>query len=295
MLDRKIILVTGATGGQGGAVARALIGRGWAVRALVRDPDQGRARDLELLGAELAVGDMDDLNSLLSAAQGAYGLFSVQPANLADSPSDAEVRRGMNVADAAVITGIRHLVYSSVGGAERRSGIAHFDSKAQIEQYIDALGVPATVLRPVFFMENWPLMVPQVRDGERVALLALDAETPLQMIALSDIGWIAAAAFADPASYIGTKIEIAGDELTVRQVGETITEAGGIPTRFERPPSEALRGEAGEGTANMFDWLNEKGFHADILALRARFPHLLTLRAWLSANWPKPTETRSRP
>ncbi|WP_371782724.1 NmrA/HSCARG family protein [Streptosporangium subroseum] len=283
MSNKKTVLVTGATGGQGGAVARRLLDNGWAVRALVRDPARQGAKDLKALGAEPVTGDLDDPASLRAAAQGVHGVFSVQPADLADPHPEVEVRQGKNVADAARAAGVAHLVYSSVGAAGRKSGVAHFETKTEIEAYIDAIGVPATVLRPVFFMENWRYMVPKAERGERVGSIALDADTSLQMIALVDIGRIAAHTFDTPAEFVGKKIEIAGDELTVRQIAEVFTKIDGIPTRFERQPIEELRAEA-EEVASMFDWLNEKGHQADIAALRERYPELLTLEAWLSKN-----------
>ncbi|TDD54951.1 NmrA/HSCARG family protein [Nonomuraea terrae] len=280
MSNKRTVLVTGATGGQGGAVARRLLDDGWAVRALVRDPDKQGAKELKALGAELVTGDLDGPESLRAAARGVHGVFSVQPVDLTDPNPAIEVRQGRNVADAAEAAGVTHLVYSSVGAAGRKSGVAHFETKAEIEAHIDAIGVPATVLRPVFFMENWLYMVPEAENGERVGSIALDADTSLQMIALVDIGRIAADAFDKPAEFIGKKIEIAGDELSMRQIAEVFTKADGIPTRFERQPIEELRAEA-EEMANMFDWLNGKGYQANIAALRERYPEMLTLEAWL--------------
>jgi uncharacterized protein YbjT (DUF2867 family) len=225
----------------------------------------------------LVTGDLDDPASLRAATHGMHGVFSVQPADLADPQPEAEARRGRNVADAAAAAGVAHLVYSSVSGAERRSGVAHFEVKAEIEAHIAALGLPATVLRPVFFMDNWPYLLPAAKDGERVGSLALDADTPLQMIALADIARIAADAFANPADSIGSTLEIAGDELTPRQIAEAFAAADGIPTRFDRQDPGSLPGDF----AAMFAWLNEHGFRADIPALRTRYPGLLTLAAWL--------------
>ncbi|SUA45072.1 SDR family NAD(P)-dependent oxidoreductase [Nocardia africana] len=175
--NRKTVLVTGATGGQGGAVARSLLARGYAVRALVRDPRKPRAATLTALGADVVVGDLDDPHSVRAAARGVSGIFSVQPADPTDPRPETEVRQGKNVADAAAAEGIDHLIYSSVA-ARRGSGVAHFETKADIEAYIDALGVPATVLRPVFFMENWRYLLPAAVGGERIGALALGAETP---------------------------------------------------------------------------------------------------------------------
>src|SRR5215213_1088992 len=141
----RTILVTGATGGQGGAVTRRLLDDGWAVRALTRNPREHAARNLARLGAQLVTGDFDDPQSLRAAARDTHAVFSVQPANMADPRPEVEVRRGKNVADAAAAAGVVHLVYSSVGAAHRKSGVSHFESKEQIEAHIDAIGVPATV------------------------------------------------------------------------------------------------------------------------------------------------------
>ncbi|WP_019819087.1 NmrA/HSCARG family protein [Saccharomonospora saliphila] len=283
MTQGKSALVTGATGGQGGAVARALLERGWSVRALVRDPDKQEARELTTLGAELVRGDLDDPASVRAAAAGVDGVYSVQPADFADPHSGVEVRQGTAVADAVKANGISHLVYSSVGGAERDSGIAHFETKHQVEDYIRSIGVPATILRPVFFMENFPYMLPEPENGERVAPLALDPGTRLQMIALRDIGRIAAEAFDNPGEFIGTEIEIAGDELAVTEIAELFSRVDGVPTRFVRQSLDELRAEA-EEAANMFEWFDTKGYRADIPALRRRHPDLLTLESWLRQN-----------
>ncbi|PPK66624.1 NmrA/HSCARG family protein [Actinokineospora auranticolor] len=282
MADNGSVLVTGATGGQGGAVARALLAAEWGVRALVRDPRGRGAEVLRALGAELVVGDLDDRESLVEAASGAHGVFSVQPSDMFDPRPDVEVRQGKNVTDAAEAAGVAHLVYSSVGGAERRSGVSHFETKAEIEAYVGAAGVPSTVLRPVFFMENWRYMLPSAHNGSRVGAVALDAGTRLQMIALADIGRIAADAFTDR-DFLGRSIEIAGDELTVREIAAAFTAADGVPTRFERQPTEELRAQGAEA-ANMFDWIGAFGFEADIPALRGRYPGLLTLESWLRGD-----------
>src|SRR5829696_2881793 len=148
----RLILVTGATGQQGGAAARHLLANGWRVRGLTRNPASDKAQALVALGAEVVEGDLYDRTSVDTALQGAYGVFSVQNFWLPDVGAEGEVRQGQLLADAAHAAGIKHFVYTSVGGAERATGIPHFDSKWAIEQHIAALGLPATVLRPVFFM-----------------------------------------------------------------------------------------------------------------------------------------------
>jgi len=203
------ILVTGATGKQGGAVARHLLSGGWQVRALTRDPLKPDAEALAKLGAEVVTGDLDQRNSIDQALAGAYGVFSVQNW---EAGAAREIQQGKTLADAARAAGVKHFVYSSVGGAERNTGIPHFDSKWEIEQHVRALGLPTTILRPVFFMDNFnsPNFRPAILQG--TLTLALRPARTLQIIAVDDIGGFAAQAFEKPGEYIGRAFELAGDE-----------------------------------------------------------------------------------
>ncbi|MFI6515272.1 NmrA/HSCARG family protein [Spirillospora sp. NPDC050679] len=270
MTDNRTALVTGATGNQGGATARALIERGWTVRALVRTPGSPAAQNLRALGIELVQGDLNDAASLREAMAGAYGVFSVQPLAYEPETLAAEVRQGKAVADAAAASGVRHLVYSSVGGAERGTGIDHFDSKAEIEAHIRALGLPATILRPVFFMDN--LLHYADAEGERVMELPVLPDRPMQMIATPDIGRIAAAVLDGPAEFLGAELEIAGDELPFARVAEIYGRVSGVPTRLVPLPIEE----------RMFEWFAEDGYRADLPALHKRFPGLLTFEEFLT-------------
>ncbi len=152
-MNRGPVLVVGATGNQGGATARALLADGWPVRAMTRDPNSAGAKELAALGAELVTADLDDPPSLEAAVRGMYGVFSVQ--NFMTAGLEGEVRHGNAVAAAASEAGVMHFVYTSVGGAERASGVPHFETKWTIEQRITQLGLPATVLRPALFMDNF--------------------------------------------------------------------------------------------------------------------------------------------
>ena len=215
---RGPVLVIGATGQQGGATARHLLERDRTVRALVRDPASPAARALRRAGADLVVGDLDDPASLRTAMAGAHGVFLVltMMAGPRISPEGvaAEERRGQAVADLARESGIEHLVYSSLNGASARSGIPYYESKARIEEHIHALGLPATILRPVSFMDNFATYNrPVLRDGELVVNLAVRPELPMQMISVRDIGAFAAIAFDRPDQYLGRTVEIAGDVL----------------------------------------------------------------------------------
>ncbi|MGC4792354.1 NmrA/HSCARG family protein [Micromonospora sp. DT178] len=269
MTERKTILVTGATGNQGGATAHRLLEYGWQVRALVRDRAKPAARLLEEQGATLVEGDMDDATSLRAAMRGVHGVFSVQALALSPDALAAEIRQGKTVADAARETGVAHLVYSSVGGAERRTGIDHFETKAEIERHIQALDLPATILRPAFFMNN--LLHYADAQGERVLRLQVLPDRPLQLIASDDVGRVAAHAFTHPSDFLGTQIEIAGDELTLTRVAEIYEALTGTPTRLEPQPIEH----------RMYGWFAESGYQADIAGLRDRFPWLLTFEEFL--------------
>ncbi|NIH83462.1 NmrA/HSCARG family protein [Amycolatopsis granulosa] len=280
--NNEPILVIGGTGRQGGAVARELLRRGRTVHALVRDAEAPAARELAAAGAQLVHGDLDDPESLAAAMRGVRGVFSVQtfqgPGGVA-----AEERQGKAVADAAARARVAHLVYSSVGGAERDSGVPHFDSKWQVEQHIEALGLPATVLRPAMFYDGFHDVGPRLVDGELVLGLWLRPEVPLQLIATADIGVFAADAFDDPAQWIGRQIELAGDELTGPQMAEVFAQVTGIPARYEQQPIEQLQAISTEMAA-MFGWFDREGYRADVPALRRHHPTLASLRSWLGTS-----------
>src|SRR5262249_10261982 len=138
----KIVLVTGATGRQGGAVIRHMLPKGWKLRALTRNPDGAAAQDLARRGIEVAQGDLEDAVSLERAARGVYGIYSVQ--DFWSVGARRETQQGKRLADAAKKAGVEHFVYSSVGGAERNSGIDHWESKWEVEKHVRKLGLPAT-------------------------------------------------------------------------------------------------------------------------------------------------------
>lgn len=288
MSDSRVVVVTGATGRQGGATARALLNRGWTVHGLVRDPGRPEALALKEAGAVLVRGDLDDAASLDAALDGAYGVFSVQTFTGPDGLT-GEVRQGRALADAAARAGVAHFVYSSVDGAGNPGRVAHFASKGEVERHIEALALPATILRPTFFITNFEHLGPQWQDGELVFTLALTPRTSLQMITPDDIGAFAADAFDAPADYLGRTVELAADALTGPQMAEVFARAAGRPVRFHTQPTEELRAHSGEMAA-MFDWFNTVGFRADPAALREHHPGLTTLAAWVRDHWSAPVE-----
>jgi uncharacterized protein YbjT (DUF2867 family) len=275
------VLVTGATGRQGGAVVRHLLARGAAIRALTRNPDSPRARELAAQGVETMKGDMDDPASLERAMAGVYGVYSVQ--DFWTVGAEREVSQGTNVADAARAAGIEQLVFSSVGGAERNSRIEHWDSKWEVEQHIRKLGLPATIIRPASFMENY--YIPAVEKGLLKGRLVdpVRAGVPYQTIAADDIGKFVALAFDRPGEFLGVELEIAGSELTNEQAAEVFARVLGRPVKFRRLPMPVVRVVLGNEFFQMFRWFNAGGYQADVEGLRRQYPELAlrTLEDWL--------------
>lgn len=276
----ETIVVLGATGQQGGAVARALVADGrWQVHALSRNPHSPEARRLAASGIQVVAADMDDAASLQAAFAGAHGVYSVQGT---DKGGEVETLRGIAVADAARLAGVKHFVYASVGGADRASGVPHFDSKWRVEQHVRSIGLPASIVRPVFFMENF------ASPAMRFVLLALlrayvPKEKPLQMIATADIGKWVAHAFAHPETSIGKAEEIAGDELTRPEIMEVLKRHGlssglpfPIPRHLLRPLPHDVR--------RMFEWFGSAGYRANLSRLKTGGSAPLTLDAWLATR-----------
>jgi uncharacterized protein YbjT (DUF2867 family) len=294
------VLVIGATGQQGGAAARALLERGWAVHALVRDAAKPAARLLGEAGARLVTGDLDDPASLRTAMGSAGRVFlaltmmtgpRVTPEGVA-----AEQRRGIAVAGLAAEAGVGHLVYSSIGGAGQHTGIPYVESKTRIEEHIRSLGLPATILRPASFMDNFASLTrPVLQGGELVVRLALRPQTPLPLVATRDIGVVVATAFEQPERYVGRQIQLAGDCLTGPQIAECFAGVCGVPARFWQVPIEQLRAFDPQ-VAMMFAWMDSQpGGQPDPDALRAEYPGLLRLRDWLRATGWQPGPPASAP
>jgi len=293
------VLVVGATGQQGGSTARQLLDRGRKVHALVRDPGSPGARALREAGATLVTGDLDDPASLRTAMEGVHGVFLVltMMAGPRISPEGvvAEERRGKAVAALARESGVAHLVYSSINGADAGSGIPYYDSKLRIEEHIHAAGPPATILRPVSFMENFATYSrPVLNDGELVVSLAVRPAVPMQLISVRDIGAFAAIAFDRPDRFLGRTVTIAGDVLTPGEIAETFGRHCGLPARFHQTPIEQIRA-FDEQLAQMFTFFNEHPSEPpDLPRLHAEHPGLLRLEPWLHATGWKPLSTEGR-
>jgi len=284
----KTVLITGATGRQGGAVIRYMLPKGWKLRGLVFKADHSTVQRLTEQGVEVVRGDLEDPASLERAVRGAYGVYSVQ--DFWSVGTKREVQQGKNIADAARKAGVEHFVYSSAGGAERNSGIDHFESKWEIENYIRKLGLPATMIRPVAFMENYYIDQVEIGILKGKLLDPIRADKPYQTIASSDIGAFVALAFERPKEFIGEAVEIAGSELTNLEAAQVFSRVLGKPVKFQKLPMAMVRLFLGKEFYHMFRWFNRAGFKANIPELRRKYPEvpLQTLEEWLRAEgWHK--------
>jgi len=275
MSERKVILVTGATGNQGGAVLRHLRGSTFDVRALTRKPESKAAQALTAQGIHVIKGDLDDVESLKTTLKDTWGVFAVQ--NTWEAGVEHEEEQGKRIAKLAREAGVQHFVYTSVGSAERNTGIPHFDNKWRVENEVRALGFPShVILRPVFFMENLPS--PLFLNGDTLGT-AMKPDTKLQMVAADDIGRVGARAFTDAARLNGRAIEIAGDEATMAQAAAVLSKALKRNIQFVEYPIAAVR-EQSQDMALMLEWFERVGYGANIAALDEEFGRMTRLEDW---------------
>lgn len=285
MSTKRKILVTGATGLQGGAVARHLAARGHAVRALTRRPDTPLTRALIAAGAEVVCGDLEDRASLDAAVAGMDAVFAV--ATPFERGVAAETRQIIRLVDAAVGAGVSHFLYSSVAAADQGTGIPHFESKAKAEEHLRSTSMPWTIVAPVFFMEN--LIAPVVARGllENILMLAIPRRRKLQMIAVSDIAEFSALALEEPERFAGQRVEIAGEERRTDELAEVVGEALGRRIHYLEQPLAMVHSHSRE-LGTMFEWLAAGGFKVDIPTLHQSAPEVSwhSLESWAeSVDW----------
>ncbi len=281
----KTVLVFGATGQQGGSVATALRSTGWRVKALVRDLDADKAKALAAQGIDLVRGDLTDIQSIQAAMTNTYGVFSVQPSSGQGAAygvtDEDEILYGTQIAEIAVASSVRHLVYSSANAAgPTKTGIGHFDTKSEIEAYIRGLNISSTIIRPSAFMEILTLSGMGLDRGEFSFFMQPDQS--MQFIAVEDIGKIVAGIFVDPAKFEAQTIEIAGDTVTGTELAEKFSRTAERQIVYHRFPDSLLEQNAFlSGLARLVD-LGRLAGNADVTSLRQEFPELLTMDEWLA-------------
>jgi uncharacterized protein YbjT (DUF2867 family) len=273
------ILVLGATGGQGGAVAGALLAGGVPVRALVRRPDGPSVRRLAERGVETVVGSLDDTTALGAAMRGVAAVFAVTTPF--EAGVDAEVAQGRAILAAARDEQVPHLVFSSVAGADQHSGVPHFESKAVIEAELAESGLPYTITAPTYFFDNALGGMDRIRGG--ILDLPLPPDRPLQQLGRPDLGAFVAKVLNDPKPYVGQRIELAGDAVTPARMAGLLSAALGRPVRHEHTPLESI---SNPDMHAMWTFFNGPGYRVDLEALHAANPDI----AWQSfADWAQQT------
>jgi uncharacterized protein YbjT (DUF2867 family) len=279
MTTKRSVLVTGATGQQGGAVAHALLSRGHRVKALTRKPDGDAARRLASAGADVVAGDLGDAASILKAANDVGTMFLM--GNSYEAGVEEETRQGILAAEAAKAAGVGHLIYSSVADADKNTGVPHFESKYLVEKHITGLGIPYTISAPVAFMENIvaPWSIGALRHGTYA--FAMPPEHVIQLVALADIGAFVAALVERREHVFGKRFDFAGDELSGQEQAKILSQAIGRAINYQEIPLAVARQQS-EDVALMFEWFDRVGYDADITALRRDFQEV----RWHSfADW----------
>ena len=280
--EGKTIAVIGATGRQGGQVARQLLGQGWQVRAVTRTPQSKKAEALKASGAEVVKADLNDRASLESAFAGAYGLYHMQP-GLGDMA--VEIPQGRNAAEAAKQAGIQHLVYGSAGPGQTKTGIQQWDAKIEVKQIINELGIPLTVLRPMAFMELMtdPAYYPQSSTWSTMTKLA-GTERRIPWLSVQDLGAIAAKAFSNPDDFIGKDLPLAADAQSLGELREIYKDVRGkYPSRFPMPLF-LMKKFVGQDILNMWNWLRANPVDLETDPTYHVHPQAMDVRTWLRSQ-----------
>jgi len=278
-MTKLSVLVIGATGHQGGSVVKALLPKGHSIRTITRNPDSPAAKKLAEQGVEVLKGDFSDADSLVKAATGMDTVYAMTTPF--ETGTDAEIKQGIAIADAAKKAGVGHFIFGSVASANLNTGIPHFDSKYEVEKHIATLDMPYTISAPVFFMDNYfsPWFLPAIKEG--AVKLAMPADRTLQQVSVKNIGAFVANLVELREKVFGKRIDIAGDELSGSQTAAIIAKASGKPIKYEGFDPEFMRKD-NEDFAKMFIWFNTVGYTVDIKKLHEDYPEVKweNLEAW---------------
>jgi uncharacterized protein YbjT (DUF2867 family) len=272
------VLVTGATGKQGGAVARRLLEKGHRVRGFTRNADSPAAKALAAAGAGIAVGKLEDRASIDRAIAGVDAVFSM--GTPFEAGIEVETLQGVTVADAAKAAGA-YLVYTSVGSADRATGIPHFDSKYEVEKHIRKIGASAAIIAPVYFMENAVAFTREQLNGG-VFATPLTPGRKLAQIALADLAAAAVTALENRDRFAGKRYDIGGDNVSGNEAVEILSRVTGKKFSYFQVPMEMIRQRMGEDGAKMYEWFERTGYTLDHAALKREFHEVgwHTFKAW---------------
>src|SRR6201984_1865861 len=267
MSQKLAVVVTGGTGKQGGAVVKSLLERGHEVRAVTRSTESAKARELANAGVRLVRALLEDTAALTKALEGATSLFAMTTSF--EGGTKAETRQGISAADAANAAGV-HLVFTSVGSANRQTGVPHFDSKFEVEKHIAKISLRATILAPVYFMEN--LYSGKQRLAKGIYATPLPPTRQLAQVAVADIGAVAVRLLEDPGRFAGKRFDLGGDELSGNDVVAVLSRVTGRPFSYQQTPLDVIRRFMGDDNVKMIEWFDRVGNTVDRAALRREFP-----------------------
>ena len=293
----KLVTVFGATGAQGGAVARALVARGgYRVRGVTRNPVSEKAKALKASGIEVVKANLDDATSVETAVQGAYGVFLVTDywgtlAKLqdADKSQEAELAQGKLVGDACKKAGVKHLVYSGLELVLDIIGkpCPHCDAKGRVEKYLDEIGTPNTSTRYPYYFDNFATMMRPQKQDDGTFSITLPMDGPMDGISVEDAGEAVASVFTNPSEFIGKKIGLSGDKLTMTEYaqllskisGKTITYNQVTPDQFAQFPFPGA-----DDIAVMFDFYSRGNPDRDIVLTQRLNPKVRRFEKWATDN-----------
>jgi uncharacterized protein YbjT (DUF2867 family) len=273
-MRQRTYFVAGATGKQGGALARQLLAHGQRVRIYSRNPGGREARLLQRLGADLYAGGFEDAGPLERAMRGCDGAFAM--ATFTEGGVAREVRDGRALVDAARRAAVPHLVYSSIAGADKLTGVPQLDSKVRIESYLAHAGVPYTILAPVFFMENWLAIMPTAAARGRIAY-PLPPQRMLQMVTVDDVAAFARMILERPMGFENRRVELAGDALPMETIARILSGEVRRPLPYHAVPLQDVW-QRSEDLGRLCAWLDWEGTHVDVERLRLRHRELTLTR-----------------
>jgi uncharacterized protein YbjT (DUF2867 family) len=292
MNQKKIILVTGATGAQGNSVAKALLADPqYAVRAFTRNAQSPGAVALQEAGIEVVEGDFDDVESLKKAMQGVYGVFGVT--NFWEH-FGKEYQQGKNLVDAVQAAGVKHFVYSSLSDYLKLSNgkfpVPHCDMKAALKEYIKGLQLPASFVQIAFYYENFLSFFPLQKDAQGGFSFGFpQGDTKLSMASVEDIGGVVAAVFNHPDEYIGRTVGVVGEDLTCAEYAQTLSKVLQQKVSFNYIPRDvyaAFDFPGAEELANMFEvqrlYIPQR--QLDLIESYGLNPAMQRFESWLQKN-----------
>ena len=282
-MSKLKVLVTGATGTQGGGVARLLLANGHQVRALTRNPASPAATTLRELGAEVVAGSFGDRASLVAAGRDMDTAFAMSTPFVAGP--HAEHMESLALIEALKAAEVGRIVYSSVSDADRKTGIPHFDSKVPAEEALQASGTAWSIVAPAFFMEN--VTGPWYRAALQAGSwsMPMPADRKLQMVATADLAKFTALVIEQPERFNGRRINLASDEVSPNDMTATIARVTGRPLAYHAISPAAVR-EQNADVATMFEWFDQVGYSADIAGLKRDHPSIgwHTFESWAKAQ-----------